>query len=75
VVGLPTASGSRVLRAFERVGFRLSHVRGRHHYLVKPGVTKLVVVPIHGNRDLPKGTLRSILRQAGMTPEQLVALL
>ncbi|MGH8571684.1 MAG: type II toxin-antitoxin system HicA family toxin [Gammaproteobacteria bacterium] len=72
---LPSASGSRVLRALERAGFRLSQVRGSHHYLVKPGVTELVVVPVHGHRDLPKGTLRSILRQAGMTPEQLAALL
>jgi predicted RNA binding protein YcfA (HicA-like mRNA interferase family) len=30
---------------------------------------------VHGNRDLPTGTLRSILRQADITPEELAELL
>jgi predicted RNA binding protein YcfA (HicA-like mRNA interferase family) len=32
-------------------------------------------MPVHGNRTLPVGTLRSILRQAGLAPEDLEALL
>lgn len=32
-------------------------------------------VPLHGNRDLPPGTLRSILRQAGLGVEELRELL
>jgi predicted RNA binding protein YcfA (HicA-like mRNA interferase family) len=60
-----------VVDALLRGGFRLSHVRGSHHYLRKPGGTGLVVVPVHGNRDLPDGTLRAIIRQAGITAEEL----
>jgi predicted RNA binding protein YcfA (HicA-like mRNA interferase family) len=34
-----------------------------------------VTVPVHGNRDLPAGTLRAILRQANITVDELVRLL
>ncbi|HZA40159.1 MAG TPA: type II toxin-antitoxin system HicA family toxin [Actinomycetota bacterium] len=61
---LPRVSGRRVVRALERV-------RGSHHYLRRSGEGALVVVPVHGNRDPPVGTLRAVLRQADMTPEDL----
>ena len=72
---LPWVSGRAVLGALQRAGFSLSHVRGSHHYLRRPGAGFLVVVPVHGNRTLPLGTLRSILRQARLTPEELLQLL
>jgi predicted RNA binding protein YcfA (HicA-like mRNA interferase family) len=59
----------------ERGGFVLTHIRGSHHYLRRPGQGGLVVVPVHGGRDLPTGTLGSILRQAGMTADELQRLL
>ena len=72
---LPKATGKEILVALQRKGFVLTHVRGSHHYLRKSGVGGLVVVPVHGNRTLPTGTLRSILRQAGLAPEDLEELL
>ncbi|MGH2748393.1 MAG: type II toxin-antitoxin system HicA family toxin [Actinomycetota bacterium] len=72
---LPRTSGKRVLRALQQAGFEQTHVRGSHHYLRKAGKEALVVVPVHGNRDLPLGTLRAILRQAELTPEELTELL
>ena len=72
---LPRASGKRVVVALQRAGFEVTHVRGSHHYLRKSGVARIVPVPVHGNRDLPAGTLRSILRLAGLTAEELNGLL
>ncbi len=72
---LPRVSGKAVLSALQRGGFALSHVRGSHSYLRKSGATALVVVPVHGHRDLPAGTLKAILRQAGLTAEELTDLL
>ncbi|MCA1833459.1 MAG: type II toxin-antitoxin system HicA family toxin [Actinobacteria bacterium] len=72
---LPRVSGKRLLRALERAGFDETHVRGSHHYLRRPDGTGLVVVPVHGDRDLPTGTLRSILRQADLNTEDLAELL
>lgn len=64
-----------MVRALERAGFTVTHVRGSHYYLRRLDGSGLVVVPVHGNRDLPLGTLRSILRQAGITAEELLRLL
>lgn len=72
---LPRVSGKDVLRALLRAGYAESHVRGSHHYLRKPGAPSLVTVPVHGNRTLPAKTLQSILRQAGLTADELSALL
>ncbi len=71
---LPRASGKEVAAALERAGFEVSHVRGSHYYLRKQG-GRIVPVPVHGGRDLPLGTLRSILRLAGLTAEELDELL
>jgi predicted RNA binding protein YcfA (HicA-like mRNA interferase family) len=52
-----------------------AHIRGSHHYLRhpdRPGL--LITVPVH-TRDLKRGTLRAILRQAGLTPDDLRSLL
>jgi predicted RNA binding protein YcfA (HicA-like mRNA interferase family) len=37
--------------------------------------TRTVVVPVHGNRDLKPGTLRSVIRQAGFSVEEFTQLL
>ena len=71
---LPKLGGRDVLRVLQRSGYELTHIRGSHHYLRKPGMVGLVVVPVHGNRSLPDGTFRSILRQAGLSTDEFEAL-
>jgi predicted RNA binding protein YcfA (HicA-like mRNA interferase family) len=73
--GLPVVRPRQLIRALERAGFLVHHIRGSHYYLrhpAKPGL--LVTIPYH-NRDLKRGTLRAILRRAGITPEELRDLL
>jgi len=72
---LPRVSGKDVVRALQRGGFRLVHVRGSHHYLEPPGGGLLVTVPVHGNRVLKPKTMKSILDQAGLTADELARLL
>jgi predicted RNA binding protein YcfA (HicA-like mRNA interferase family) len=72
---LPKISGKAVVQVLQREGYVLLRIRGSHHYLRKPGATTLAVVPVHGNRDLPSGTLRAIIRQAGMTVDEFVKLI
>jgi len=62
-----------MVHALQQTGFEVTHVRGSHHYLRCSGGGRLVVVPVHGNRDLPTGTLRAILRQANLTADELVS--
>lgn len=72
---LPRVSGRDVVSALERSGFHISHVRGSQIYLRAPDAPRLVTVPVHGSRDVLLGTLRSILRQAELTAEELNDLL
>ncbi|KQT66246.1 MULTISPECIES: type II toxin-antitoxin system HicA family toxin [unclassified Aureimonas] len=66
----PVLSARDVVKALERSGFVVERVRGSHHKLVHPGPPKrTIVVPVHGHRDLPIGTLRAILEQSGLTEE------
>ena len=72
----PVVSGRATLRALQKAGFALRHVRGSHHVLMHPGPpVRLVSVPVHGSRELPVGTLSAILDQAGLSVEEFVALL
>jgi predicted RNA binding protein YcfA (HicA-like mRNA interferase family) len=74
--GLPVVSGRRVVRALQRAGFIVDRTAGSHHLLVHPeDPRRIVTVPVHGARDLKSGTLRAIIRQAGLTVEEFRALL
>ncbi|MDA3025757.1 MAG: type II toxin-antitoxin system HicA family toxin [Actinomycetota bacterium] len=60
---LPIASGRDVVRTLEGLGFRFVRQRGSH-VLLRRG-SKTCVVPLH--REVKLGTLRGVLRQAGVT--------
>jgi predicted RNA binding protein YcfA (HicA-like mRNA interferase family) len=68
---LPAVRPKEIARFLERNGFVLDHASGSH-FIYYNGVSKRrAVVPKH-NRDLPKGTLLSLLREAGFTREELI---
>ena len=67
---LPVVSGREAIRALERAGFVLDRQHGSHVSMRHHGRRRTATVPIHGNEDLPPGTLRSVLRQAGLTIEE-----
>ena len=70
----PSVSGSRVVRALERVGFVDVRQSGSHHILRHPD-GRGTTVPVHAGLDLSKGTLRGILADVGLSVEELEALL
>jgi predicted RNA binding protein YcfA (HicA-like mRNA interferase family) len=68
-------NGRQIVRALERAGFRLLRVSGSHHILARPGLPgSRVIVPVHGARDLPPGTVRSIIVQSNLTLEEFMSL-
>ena len=69
---LPVVSRSEVVKALKASGFDQVSQRGSHTKL-RNGEGRTVIVPLH--RKLAAGTLRSILRQAGLTIEELATLL
>ena len=69
---LPQVSGAAVKRALEKAGFVKVSQSGSHVKMKHPD-GRVVIIPMH--RELKKGTLRSIMRQARLTLEQLLELL
>jgi predicted RNA binding protein YcfA (HicA-like mRNA interferase family) len=68
---LPAVKPRQVIRFLEQHGFVLDHTSGSHFIFYHPASRRRAVVPGH-NRDLPKGTLISLLREAGFTREELL---
>lgn len=59
-----------VIKLLEREGFELKRIKGSHYFFVHPETKKVTTVPMH-TKDLPKGTLYAILRQAGIDKKDL----
>ena len=68
---LPAVKPREIAKFLERKGFLLDHVTGSHHIYYYPSSKRRAVVPQH-NRDIPRGTLMSLLREAGFTREDLI---
>lgn len=67
---LPVLTPRDVIRILEERGFILDRVKGSHHIYIHPTTKQRAVVPVH-RRDLPQGTLLSILKQAGIDRDEL----
>lgn len=70
---LPSVSGRQCLRALEKLGFTLRRQEGSHMILRRDDPFSQVVVPDH--RELDRGTLRAILRQAGVEVATFIEML
>jgi len=70
---LPVCRSREVISALRRAGFHEDHHTGSHAILYKPGHPNPVSVPDHP-RDIKPGTLRRIIRDAGLTIEEFIRL-
>jgi predicted RNA binding protein YcfA (HicA-like mRNA interferase family) len=67
---LPSLTPRKIIKILENNGFILDHSTGSHRVYYHPKERKRVTVPFH-RRDIPKGTLMSILKQAGIEKDKL----
>lgn len=65
---MPVVSGHEAVKALQRLGFTALRTKGSHVFLARDDPFVGVTVPLH--RDLDRGTLRAIIRSAGLTIEQ-----
>ncbi|MHB8834826.1 MAG: type II toxin-antitoxin system HicA family toxin [Candidatus Methylomirabilia bacterium] len=70
---LPRVSGRECIRALKRLGFQERRQEGSHIVLRRADPFGQLVVPDH--RELDRGTLRAIIRQAGISVEEFIRLL
>lgn len=66
---LPTIKPRKVIRKLQQAGFIVDRQRGSHAVLFNKQNKKFVVVAYH-NKDLKKGTIKNIIKQAGLTIEE-----
>ncbi len=71
---LPSVRPREVLRALEKAGWQIHRRRGSHVSLRKEGCPYIVVIPMHA-RQMPRGTLMDIVKDAGLTPDEFARLL
>lgn len=74
---LPVVSSKQIIRVLQKVGFQNAPKRGKGSHLafIKTDTdrTRLVIVP--DRNEIPKGTLRAILEQAGLTKDEFIRML
>ncbi len=66
----PSLTPRDIATKLKQKGFILDRTRGSHQIWLHPVSRKRIVLPIH-SKDLPKGTLHAILKQAGIEKEEL----
>ncbi len=69
---LPVCSGADAVKAFRQLGYEVDHQTGSH-IILRHSSQRRLTVPNH--RELAKGTLRALIREAGLTKEQFTDLL
>jgi predicted RNA binding protein YcfA (HicA-like mRNA interferase family) len=71
---LPVLSSEKLARVLERKGFVLDRIKGCHHAYFHPDLDVIITVPFH-KKEVGKGLLIEIMKQAGITREELLDLL
>lgn len=72
---LPRVTGRELARALGKLGWAVVAQKGSHAQLKHPDRGGRVTVPLHAGETIGPGLLRSILSQAGITAEELRAVL
>lgn len=68
---LPVISGRKTVRVFENLGWQIARQRGSHIIMVKDGEITTLSIPEH--KEVARGTLRSLIRTAGITVDEFIA--
>ena len=72
---LPVLSGSEVVKVLSKIGYVHVRTKGSHAILHKQTEQGKITVPVPLHPELAKGTLKSIMRQAGLSLYDLMKLL
>lgn len=67
---LPAKTAKDIIRILKKKGFEFDRQSGSHAVFIDQD-GKRVTVPIHSNRDLGKGLLKQIMKDADIKPSEL----
>jgi predicted RNA binding protein YcfA (HicA-like mRNA interferase family) len=69
---LGSYGGETVVKAFERAGWSVARRRSSHVIMEKTGQIATLSVPVHKGRIVKRGTLRSLIKDAGMSVDEFL---
>lgn len=72
---LPIVKSKDLVSALKSVGFLEHRQRSTSHLVMKHNDGRRTIVPMHSNKDIPKGTLLAIIKDIQITKEELIKIL
>jgi predicted RNA binding protein YcfA (HicA-like mRNA interferase family) len=66
-------SGTQVVQVFKKAGWSVARQRGSHIVMEKTGHKPTLSIPIHKGKDVKRGTLHALVKDAGMTVEEFIS--
>jgi predicted RNA binding protein YcfA (HicA-like mRNA interferase family) len=64
-------SPKHLIIILEQHGFIFKRSKGSHQLYYNPDTNKTVIVPVHGGKDMKKGTYLAVIKQAGIDKNEL----
>jgi predicted RNA binding protein YcfA (HicA-like mRNA interferase family) len=64
--------GEQVVKAFQRAGWNIARVRSSHVILEKEGFVATLSVPVHKGKNVKRGTLRNLIKDAELSVEEFL---
>lgn len=71
---LPALRAKEVVRILEKAGFVPWRQKGSHLTMYREHDRRALTIPVHFSKTVPKGTLRAIIKQAGLSVEAFINL-
>ncbi len=68
---MKSISGKKLCKIVEKRGWILKRVTGSHHIYQKPDNQQILSIPVHRNQDLKLGTLKSLMKIANLSEQDL----
>jgi predicted RNA binding protein YcfA (HicA-like mRNA interferase family) len=68
---MKSISGKELCKILEKKGWQLKKIHGSHYVYMKAGRKERISIPVHGNKDLKIGLLRSIMKIAEIREDEL----
>jgi len=70
---LGSYTGTVIVQAFQKAGWSISRQKGSHVAMEKPGQEATLSVPVHKGKDVKRGTLRALIKDAEMTVDEFIS--
>jgi len=73
---IPALTSREVIRGLKKAGFEFDRqAKGSHEIWYNPATKRSTTIPNHPGVEIPKGTLKAILKQAGLSFDEFSQLL